>query len=78
MERDIRLVGNGQALVHMYWENLLKMVKSEEINSLEMASNPMDMDEVANIYYRFEKEDRVQRRLYRRSSRNLRHKEVRV
>ncbi|KAH6676364.1 chaperonin 10-like protein [Halenospora varia] len=57
MERGIRLIGNGQAPVHMYWEKLLKMIESGEIDPLKMVSHRVDMDEVADVYYKFEKKE---------------------
>ena len=32
MERGVRLIGNGQAPVHLYWEELLKKIQSGEID----------------------------------------------
>lgn len=62
MERGIRLIGNGQAPVHMYWEKLLSMIESGEIDPLKMVSHRVDMDELADVYYKFEnKEDGMQK-----------------
>ncbi len=57
MERGIRLIGNGQAPVHMYWEKLLKMIESGEINPLKMLSHRVSMDELDEVYYKFEKKE---------------------
>jgi threonine dehydrogenase-like Zn-dependent dehydrogenase len=52
MERGIRLIGNGQAPVHMYWEKLCGMIESGEIDPLKMDT----------VYYKFEKrEDGMQK-----------------
>jgi len=62
MERGIRLIGNGQAPVHMYWEKLLKMVESGEIDPLKMVSHRVLMEELAEVYYKFEaKADHMQK-----------------
>ncbi|TVY23609.1 Zinc-type alcohol dehydrogenase-like protein [Lachnellula hyalina] len=57
MERGIRLIGNGQAPVHMYWEKLLKMIESGEIDPLKMVSHRVKMEELAEVYYKFEKKE---------------------
>ncbi|KAH8602044.1 hypothetical protein B0O99DRAFT_680193 [Bisporella sp. PMI_857] len=57
MERGIRLVGNGQAPVHMYWEELLKMIESGEIGPLKMDSHRVDISELKEAYYKFEKKE---------------------
>lgn len=54
MERGIRLIGNGQAPVHMYWEKLLKMIESGEIDPLKMVSHRIDVSELDTAYYKFE------------------------
>ena len=57
MERGIRLIGNGQAPVHMYWEKLLKMIKSGEIDPLKMVSHRVLIDDLAVVYDKFEKKE---------------------
>lgn len=57
MERGIRLIGNGQAPVHMYWEKLLKMIESGEIDPLKMVSHRVLMEEIDKVYYKFEKKE---------------------
>jgi threonine dehydrogenase-like Zn-dependent dehydrogenase len=57
MERGIRLIGNGQAPVHMYWEKLLKMIESGEIDPLKMVSHRVLIDDLAKVYYKFEKKE---------------------
>ena len=57
MERGIRLIGNGQAPVHMYWEKLLKMIEGGEIDPLKMVSHRVSIDEIDKVYYMFEKKE---------------------
>jgi len=57
MERGIRLIGNGQAPVQLYWEKLLKMIESGEIDPLKMVSHRVSMDDLAKVYYKFEKKE---------------------
>lgn len=57
MERGIRLIGNGQAPVHMYWEQLLKMIQSGEIDPLRMVSHRVLIDDLDVVYDKFEKKE---------------------
>ena len=62
MERGIRLIGNGQAPVHLYWEKLLKMILENQINPLEMVSHRLLIDDMDIIYDKFNKrEDNLQK-----------------
>ncbi|KAI6709524.1 hypothetical protein JHW43_007929 [Diplocarpon mali] len=57
MERGIRLVGNGQAPVHLYWDMLCKMIETGEIDPLKMVTHRVAMEELAEVYYKFEKKE---------------------
>ena len=57
MNRDIRLIGNGQAPVHLYWEKLLKMIQSGEINPLRMVSHRVRIEDLDKVYYKFDKRE---------------------
>uniref|UniRef100_A0A0D6R0T0 Alcohol dehydrogenase-like N-terminal domain-containing protein n=1 Tax=Araucaria cunninghamii TaxID=56994 RepID=A0A0D6R0T0_ARACU len=62
MERGIRLIGNGQAPVHYYWEDLLKKIQSGEIDPMRMLSHRIKLDDLAKVYYKFEnREDGLQK-----------------
>jgi len=62
MERGIKLFGNGQAPVHLYWEKLLGMIQSGEIKPLNMVSHRVLIDDLAQVYKKFEaKEDGMQK-----------------
>ncbi|KAF2182499.1 S-glutathione dehydrogenase [Zopfia rhizophila CBS 207.26] len=62
MERGIKLIGNGQAPVHMYWESLLKMIQEGKIEPLKMVSHRVRLEELDKVYYKFEnKEDGMQK-----------------
>jgi threonine dehydrogenase-like Zn-dependent dehydrogenase len=62
MERGIRLIGNGQAPVHLYWEKLLGMIEKGEIDPLKMVTHRVRVDDLAKVYYKFEnKEDGMQK-----------------
>lgn len=57
MERGIRLIGNGQAPVHMYWEKLLGMVEKGEIDPLKMVTHRVSLDEIDTVYMKFDKKE---------------------
>jgi len=62
MERGIRLIGNGQAPVHKYWEQLLKMIQSGEIDPLKMVSHRVDVEDLEQVYALFDaKKDGMQK-----------------
>lgn len=62
MERGVRLIGNGQAPVHMYWEKLLEMIEKNEFDPLQMVSHRVSLNELDDVYYKFEKkEDGIQK-----------------
>jgi len=55
MERGIRFIGNGQAPVHKYWEQLLQMIEDGKLNPLDMVSHRVSVDELDTIYEIFDK-----------------------
>ncbi|KZF24773.1 GroES-like protein [Xylona heveae TC161] len=59
MERGVRLIGNGQAPVHLYWEKLLSMIEKGEIDPLRMVSHRVSLDDLDTIYHKFDKRDRA-------------------
>jgi len=64
MERGIRLIGNGQAPVHLYWEKLLKMIQDKEIEPLKMVSHRVDIKDLDKVYYDFEKKADGMQKVY--------------
>lgn len=54
MERGIRLIGNGQAPVHLYWEDLLKMIQEGKIDPTKMLSHRVAIEELDTVYYKFD------------------------
>ena len=62
MERGVRLIGNGQAPVHLYWEHLLKLIQEDKIHPLNMISHRVDLDDLVAVYDAFEqKSDGMQK-----------------
>lgn len=54
MERGIRLIGNGQAPVHLYWEDLMKKIQDNSINPLNMVSHRVRLEEMEELYKRYD------------------------
>lgn len=54
MERGIRFIGNGQAPVHLYWEQLLKKIQSGELEPLHMVSHRVSIDEMDILYKKYD------------------------
>ena len=62
MERGIRLIGNGQAPVHKYWERLLEQIKTGELDPLQMVSHRVRVEDLDKVYQKFDKrEDDMQK-----------------
>lgn len=62
MERGIRLIGNGQAPVHLYWEKLMEDIKSGKLDPLQMVSHRISLDDLDKVYYKFKNhEDGIQK-----------------
>ncbi|KAF7517019.1 hypothetical protein G7054_g13946 [Neopestalotiopsis clavispora] len=62
MQRGIRLIGNGQAPVHKYWEDLLESIKTGELDPLQMVSHRYRIEDIDKVYYAFEKkQDGIQK-----------------
>lgn len=54
MERGIRLIGNGQAPVHKYWNELLDLIRKGDLNPLEMVSHRVRLEDLETVYKKFE------------------------
>lgn len=55
METGIRLIGNGQAPVHKYWEEILNdYIIPGKIDPLMMVSHRIDLSEMDKLYKRFD------------------------
>ena len=57
MERGIRLIGNGQAPVHLYWKQLLQYIEEDKIHPLAMLTHRVLMDDLEAVYSAFEKKE---------------------
>jgi threonine dehydrogenase-like Zn-dependent dehydrogenase len=62
MQRGIRLIGNGQAPVHKYWEELLDMIIKGNLNPMQMVSHRVRLEDMEAVYQKFGKhEDGMQK-----------------
>ena len=62
MERGVRLIGNGQAPVHLYWKQLLQYIQEDKIHPYNMISHRVLVDDLENVYKTFEaKGDKMQK-----------------
>ncbi|EGC47087.1 alcohol dehydrogenase [Histoplasma capsulatum var. duboisii H88] len=50
MQRGVRLIGNGQAPIQKYWEHLLSLVKSGELDPLQMVSTRIKLEDLDLLY----------------------------
>lgn len=56
MERGVRLIGNGQAPVHLYWEKLLGWIEDGTIDPLKMVTHRVRLEDLESVYHKFEKQ----------------------
>jgi len=62
MQRGIRLIGNGQAPVHKYWEELLHKIQKGELDPSHIVSHRVRLEDLATVYQKFDaKEDNIQK-----------------
>lgn len=62
MQRGIRLIGNGQAPVHKYWEELLQKIRTGELDPMQMVSHRVRIEDLDKVYYKFDaKDDSIQK-----------------
>lgn len=62
MQRGIRLIGNGQAPVQKYWEELLAMIQKGDLDPLQMVSHRVRLEDLDKVYYKFDaKDDNIQK-----------------
>ena len=54
MERGIRLIGNGQAPVHLYWEDLLKKIQDGSLDPYVMLTHRIAVEQMDILYKKFD------------------------
>jgi threonine dehydrogenase-like Zn-dependent dehydrogenase len=56
MEKGVRFIGNGQAPVHLYWEEILNdYIRTGKFDPTFMISHRVKIDEFAELYAAFDK-----------------------
>ncbi|OIW29202.1 GroES-like protein [Coniochaeta ligniaria NRRL 30616] len=62
MQRGIRVIGNGQAPVLKYWEELLQQIRDNKLDPTQMVSHRVRLEDMDKVYYKFDKkEDSMQK-----------------
>jgi len=61
METGVRLIGNGQAPVHKYWEHLMDLIQKGAINPLNMVTHRLRLEDIEKIYEAFDKREGMQK-----------------
>lgn len=62
MQRGIRLIGNGQAPVHKYWDELMAKIRKGELDPIQMVSHRARLEDLDKVYQKFDaKEDSMQK-----------------
>lgn len=64
MERGIRLIGNGQAPVHLYWNDLLQRIQKNEFDPLKMLTHRVRIEDMAKVYADFDKKNDGMQKVY--------------
>jgi len=54
MEKGVRLIGNGQAPVHLYWEEIMQMIVDGKWSSKFLVSHRFDVSEFEELYKAFD------------------------
>lgn len=64
MQRGIRLIGNGQAPVHKYWNDLLKMIQKGDLDPLQMVSHRVRLEDLDKVYGKFDAKDNSMQKVF--------------
>jgi threonine dehydrogenase-like Zn-dependent dehydrogenase len=57
MQTGIRLIGNGQAPVHRYWEHLLSLIREDKIRPLDMVTHRFKLEDLETVYASFNRRE---------------------
>ncbi|KAF6816914.1 s-glutathione dehydrogenase [Colletotrichum musicola] len=64
MERGVRLIGNGQAPVHLYWQGLLEKIQTGKLDVYQMLSHRVRLDDLDKVYYKFENHEEGMQKIF--------------
>lgn len=58
------MIGNGQAPVHLYWEDLMKKIEDGSIEPLNMVSHRVRLEEMEELYNRYDQREQGLQKVY--------------
>jgi len=64
METGVRLIGNGQAPVHKYWQELMDLIRQGKINPLNMVSHRLRLEDIEKVYQAFDQRKRGMQKVF--------------
>jgi threonine dehydrogenase-like Zn-dependent dehydrogenase len=64
MQRGIRVIGNGQAPVLKYWEELLEQIRDGKLDPTQMLSHRVRLEDMDKVYYKFDKKEDSMQKVY--------------
>lgn len=64
MQRGIRLIGNGQAPVHKYWNELLEKIWQGELDPSQMLSHRFRLEDLDKVYHKFDAKDDSMQKIF--------------
>ncbi|KAL2756064.1 hypothetical protein ACRALDRAFT_2105790 [Sodiomyces alcalophilus JCM 7366] len=64
MERGIRLIGNGQAPVHKYWEELRSKLEKGELDVYQMLSHRVRLEDMDKVYTKFDRREDAMQKIF--------------
>lgn len=64
MQRGIRVIGNGQAPVLKYWEELLKQIQEGKLDPTQMLSHRVSLDDMDKVYHAFDKKEDAMQKVF--------------
>lgn len=57
MQGGVRLIGNGQAPVHKYWDELLQLIRRKELEPMNMVTHRFRLEDTDKVYTEFNKRE---------------------
>ena len=54
IQRGIRLIRNGQAPVHLYWEKICEMIRQREFDPLQIVTHRVRLEDLETVYKKFD------------------------
>jgi threonine dehydrogenase-like Zn-dependent dehydrogenase len=64
MQRGIHLIGNGQAPVLKYWEELLKKIQDGKLDPTQMISHRVKLEDLDKVYEKFNSRDDAMQKIF--------------